>query len=62
MVVIDPEQAIDINGWKQAFPMHVLSDERFREAAADVVVRRRAHDQYASDAGADMPRECMPKP
>lgn len=32
--------------------MDALSDERFREGAIDVVVRRRAHDQYGSDAGA----------
>ena len=32
--------------------MNALSDERFREDALDVVVRRRAHAQYGSDEGA----------
>lgn len=32
--------------------MDALSDERVREAALDVVVRRRTHSQYGSDGGA----------
>lgn len=37
---------------QRVLTLNALSDERFREAATDVVVRRRAHDQYVSDESA----------